>query len=47
MADGHSQAAKAKTNPRTAYHVYKHTEFNWTVTAHSHNLSTQLVHQMH
>lgn len=40
MADGHSQATKAKTNPRVRNNTKKHIEFNWSVSVHSHNLVT-------
>lgn len=45
MADGHSQATKAKTNPRIRHDTKNPREFNWSVTIHSHNLVTLLVHK--
>lgn len=45
MADGHSQATKAKTNPRVRNNTKKDTKFNWSISVHSHNLVTFLVHQ--
>lgn len=45
MADGHSQAAKAKTNPRIRHNTMNHREFNRSVIDRSHNLVTLLVHQ--
>lgn len=45
MVDGHSQAAKAKTNPRIRHNTINQRELNWSVIVRSHNLVTLLVHQ--
>lgn len=45
MADGRSQAAKAKPNPRIRHNTINYRGFNWSVTGHSHTLVTLLVHQ--